>query len=199
MTNFLTYHKNNISVLSWNIQSLNSKFNEFTGLIQLLEDKSLHFDVICLQESWLSEEDNYNLFKIDNYSCYKKDIENDCSSHGGLVIYVRNEIHVNKTEIIHDKRTYEGIAITIKTVENKKVKIINIYRPPRETFDEFINNFVPTISDQIKNTNEVIVAGDFNLNLLNLNNRKIYIHFDHMLNLQLIPKFTFPTHFLDKT
>ena len=112
---------------------------------------------------------------------------------------MRNEIHVNKTEIIHDKRTYEGIAITIKTAENKKVKIINIYRPPRETFDEFINNFVPTISDQIKNTNEVIVAGDFNLNLLNLNNRKIYNYFDHMLNLHLIPKITFPTHFLDKT
>ena len=199
MSDFLSTNTNNISVISWNIQSLNSKFNEIAGLIHHLEDQSLHFDVICLQESWLSEEDNYNLFKIDNYTFYKKDVEVNCSSHGGLIIYVRNEICVNKIEFLRNRLTYEGIAITIKTAENKKIKIINIYRPPRETFDEFINDFIPTISDQIKNTNDVILTGDFNLNLLNLNNRKIYSYFDHMLNLHLLPKITFPTHFLDNT
>ena len=200
MVNFLECRRNYFSVLSLNIQSLNSKFNELVGFIQILNNKSLHFDVICLQESWLSDEDDYKMFEISNYKLYKKNFERNCSIHGGLVIYVRDEIQVTKVECIMNKLTYEGLAITIRTQENKKIKLINIYRPPRDNFYEFINDYVPTIFNQLENINEVIITGDFNLNLLNvINNRKIGSFYDHMLNFHLFPTITFPTHFLENS
>ena len=191
---------NNITVLSVNIQSLNSKFNQLLGLIEILQDKSLNFDVICLQESWLSEDDNYNLFNIGGYNLYKKHLEVDCSSHGGLIVYVRNSLSVTKVECITNRHTYEGISLKIKTQTNKYFKIVNIYRPPRNNYDEFIGDFIPTLAEQIKDCNEAIVTGDFNLNLLTLsNNRNTASFFDNMLNLHLFPKITFPTHFLEKS
>ena len=140
------------------------------------------------------------MFEINNYKLYKKDFERNCSTHGGLIIYVRDEIHVTKIDRIMSKLTYEGLAITIRTQENKKIKVINIYRPPRDNFDEFINDYVPTIFNQLENVNEIIVTGDFNLNLLNiLNNRKIGSFYDHMLNFHLFPTITFPTHILENS
>ena len=200
IVSFLKGQKNNFSVLSLNIQSLNSKFNELCSFIQILNNNSVYFDVICLQESWLSDKDNYNIFKINDYNLYKKDFEENCSTHGGLVVYIRKEICVSKVEPIFNKYTYEGMVVTVKTQNNKKVKLINIYRPPRDSFDDFINDYIPTISDKIKDANEVIITGDFNINLLNImNSRKTCSFYDHMLNFHLFPAITFPTHFLDKT
>ena len=145
MINFLNEHNNDITIFSVNIQSLNSKFNELQGLIKHLEDKSQHFDIICLQESWLSEDDNYDIFNLDGYKLYKKHFEADCSTHGGLVVYARINLNVTKIEYLKNRQTYEGIVVHLKTESNKMFKIINIYRPPRNNFDRFIEDFVPTI------------------------------------------------------
>jgi hypothetical protein len=44
--------KKNLSILSLNIQSLNSKFSEFSELISCMNNHSILPDIICLQEIW---------------------------------------------------------------------------------------------------------------------------------------------------
>ena len=54
------------SYLSWNIQSLPAKFNEFQEFINVLNHNNCSPDVICLQETWKIIDKN--LFALPNYS-----------------------------------------------------------------------------------------------------------------------------------
>ena len=72
MKSYLKLHKNEINILSLNIQSINSKFSELCCILQSLKNDSCFFDIICVQETWLNQLDNYNLFNIEGYSMYKK-------------------------------------------------------------------------------------------------------------------------------
>ncbi len=52
----------------------------------------------------------------------------------------------------------------------------NIYRLPRElveNYTEFINEFTPVLAGLEKNRNDVIINGDFNADLLKINEEKI--------------------------
>ena len=75
----------------------------------------------------------------------------------------------------------EGLIVQIQiNVGNisKSITIGNIYRPPRTSNDNlnaFINEFssiVSLLEHNCKNT--VIIAGDFNINLLKLNENDLY-------------------------
>ncbi len=57
---------------------------------------------------------------------------------------------------------------------NKGINLINIYRPPNNLVDK-CNEIIKEISPEIKklesNKNEAIIAGDFNLDLVKLNEK----------------------------
>ena len=50
------------SILSTNIQSINAKFNELEAFVEDLGKHNFKFSVICLQETWLSDNDDLCLF-----------------------------------------------------------------------------------------------------------------------------------------
>ena len=57
-------NKHNLSNLSYNIQSLNSKFCELEAFVDELAMIDFKFSVICLQESWLAETDDQSLIQL---------------------------------------------------------------------------------------------------------------------------------------
>ena len=195
---FLNKHKDRFCVMSLNIQSLHAKFDQFNSIITNLKLKDLYFDCICLQETWLSHNDNYSSYQMEGYTLVKKDLEENCSKHGGLLIYVKNHYEISKIEILSNKIAYEGIAINLK-MNNKQLTILNLYRPPcnaNRLFEDFIHDFIPYISNHVSKNGELIVAGDFNINLLKIiNDNSASSFFDHMINLHLLPNITFPSRF----
>ncbi len=50
--------KKGVSILSCNIQSINAKINELKIFIDELREKGLEFQVICVQETCLKDEDD---------------------------------------------------------------------------------------------------------------------------------------------
>ena len=52
------------SILSTNIQSLNSKFSELEAFVDDLSKTNFKFSVICLQETWLTDNDDLCLFSL---------------------------------------------------------------------------------------------------------------------------------------
>ena len=60
----LSKYKANFSVLSLNIQSLNSKFD---ALLSELNGNDIKIDAICLQETWLSTDQDASIFNIPGY------------------------------------------------------------------------------------------------------------------------------------
>ena len=77
--------KDHFTVFSLNIQSINAKFDYLSALVNDLSGKGIGFSAICLQESWLSKEDDVNLFQIPNYNIIHH--VKTCSGHGGVIIY----------------------------------------------------------------------------------------------------------------
>ena len=78
--------KENVTVFSLNIQSINAKFDYLSALVKYLSSNGIAFSATCLQESWLSKEDGVNFFQIPNYNIIHHG--KTCSGHGGLIIYL---------------------------------------------------------------------------------------------------------------
>ena len=57
------------SILTTNIESLNAKFDEVVVQISELNKINFKYNVICLQETWLSETDDMSIFIIYGYNC----------------------------------------------------------------------------------------------------------------------------------
>ena len=69
------------SILTTNIESLITKFNEL--LIHIIELKNINFkySVICLRETWLSEMDGMSMFNIEGYDYISQG--KSCVNKGG--------------------------------------------------------------------------------------------------------------------
>ena len=79
---------------------------------------------------------------------------------------------------------------------NKNVIIGNIYRPPRQNVDviETFSEEVVHLFNLLQLYKHVIVAGDFNLDLLKIKeNIHISKYFESLLSSSFIPKITLPT------
>ena len=89
---FLTMlaYKAGLSILSGNIQSINSKFDDFQSFVSRVNTSHL-ISAICLQECWLDEKDNdsINLFNLSDYTMVHQ--TKGCCGHSGLIIYIHNQ------------------------------------------------------------------------------------------------------------
>ena len=191
--------KSCFSVFSTNIQSINSKFNELEAFIEELSRNSFKFNVICLQETWTSENDDLSQFSLHGYDCIAQG--KTCSKNGGLIIYVDNNYRSEVKLKLNMYEHWEGLIVQINGGNlSKNITIGNIYRPPRTSNDNLnalINEFSSIVSSLEHNCkNSLIIAGDFNINLLKLNENDMYSsYFDALISHSLFPQITFPTRF----
>ena len=163
---FAERNKNNFTILSSNIQSINTKIDELVVFINDLSNINFKFSVICLQESGISENYDSSLIQLNGYIC------------------------VTQSQII--EVSGDGLTQTIT--------IGNIYRPPRpsnENYKEFIDEFSTVLSSLKLNRNKnIILAGDYNINLLKINeNEFCNTFFDTLTSFSLFPQITLPTRF----
>ena len=73
---------------------------------------------------------------------------------------------------------WEGQFIKVTGGELSKYIIIgNNYRPPKnlnENYKQFLPEFTPIISSFDISNSDVIIAGDFNINLLKINEKEVF-------------------------
>ena len=124
------------TVISLNCQSLNAKFNELKIYIELFKVNNIVLNAICLQETWLSEQDDNSLLQLDDYNLIVKG--KSCSAHGGVAIYLHKCFDYKV--IKHKESTmWDGIFVKVMEksngIDNKSLIIGNIYRPPQQNCD----------------------------------------------------------------
>ena len=128
--------KSKLSILSLNVQTINTKFDE---LKIILDNINQHYpiSVICLQETHLDKNDSTLNFELNVYQLISK--SRYCSKAGGLIIYIHNYFYFKHVDISCEmsdndetKPSWESIFIEIKHKStNLKTHIIgNIYRRP---------------------------------------------------------------------
>jgi hypothetical protein len=187
---------NNFSVLSLNSQSIRAKLDELKLLLSTAKSQGIKFNAICIQESWLGDSPDTSAIQTDGYICHS--FSSNCSSHGGLVTYVDEDFHVSP--LYYGSNLWEGLFLDISGGNLlKKIRLGNVYRPPRnnnngDTIHQFLSEIEPVIIDANEGNREVIITGDFNINLLKINfhyNSGAFL--ESMLSLGLLPKITLPT------
>ena len=202
--------KSSFYILSINIQSIGAKFNNFLAFLTVLKENGIQIDIINLQETWLSQAwlddpDNANFYAIPGFNLFFQG--KVCCGHGGLFTYVRDIYDATKRPLYKTSKYYEAMFIDIKGDNLRgKCTIANVYRPSTNSSDtdteisEFIKEFEPIIEKLEKEKKNLIVSGDFNINLLKINHRDIYQQFfDMLLTRGLIPQATLPTRFASKS
>ena len=143
---------------------------------EFLKNFSVSFSAICLSETWCESQDEsqnsnyilsgYNFFY--QYRQYRKgggvcDLSINCDSTESLCLEIRNE-------------------------KSKNIILNLTYRPPNGDVKEFEKrlNKVPSANDILKK--EVIMAGDFNMNLLDFEqNKKVQNFFNIMFGHCMMP------------
>ena len=197
-------------ILSINIQSIGAKFNNLIAFLSILEENGILIDIINLQETWLSQEwlddpDNKQLYAIPGFNLLSQG--KVCCAHGGLFTYVRDIYEATLRPLYKTSKYFEAMFIEIKG-DNLlgKCTIANVYRPSTKTSDtdfeitEFNKEFEPLLAKIEKEKKNLIVSGDFNINLLLTNRRESYQQFfDMLISRGLVPQATLPTRFASKS
>ena len=164
LPNQITHNSKGISIMNYNIRSMQSNFANFTA--ELL-DGGRSCDVIGLCETRLTDA-TANLYTLNNYSLFSNNVS---SSKGGVCLYLHNRFNCKvRDDLIFKKDHIETIFVEV--INDKKPFIIGmIYRRPGTAIERFIVDLT-RILDKIKC--KCILLGDFNLNLLNeLNNTQV--------------------------
>ena len=177
----------NLSFVHYNIQSIASK-------LDLLHAELFHFDILAFTETWLSASVDTDDLMLESYNQpERKDRVGDC--HGGVILYVKETLFYKRRGDL-EIRGVENIWIELAN-NHKRVLFGVFYRPPNSDTNYFSN-----IEDSLAlavdtGISDVIVTGDFNLNMLNVRtSRKIESLCIQFSFYQSIDK---PTHFTKNT
>ncbi|XP_045166980.2 uncharacterized protein LOC123530274 [Mercenaria mercenaria] len=139
-----------------NIQSLKPK-------IDLLTVEAEPYDILVFSETWLSsnvpDEDLYIQNFKPPFRCDRRD-----RGGGGVAIHVRDTIHAVERKDLH-MNNLEALWIEIH-VNQRKLLIAGIYRPPDSNNTQWLN--MEHSLDQAFNGHfdDILVTGDFNVNIL---------------------------------
>lgn len=150
-----------LKICHLNIRSQLPKFRDYLDFV-LTSD----YDVLCLSETWLCPDMDLKSLNITGFTL------NVCSRTGrggGVAVYTRE---VFKVRVITSCNSYDVEYIWLGIESNNfKLALGCVYRPPRGNF----NNFLQVIEDSYGVINldydDSICLGDFNINMLNIDNQ----------------------------
>ncbi len=149
----------------------------------MLNQLKYYFSVICVQESWLSENDDRTQIQSEGYQCIPQG--KSSSSKGGLIIYFNNKFNYINITTLTKYKTWEGQFIEVKKGEYLTKSIITELTPILNKFES--------------NKNGTIITCDFNIDLLKINDKHIFCeYFDLLICHNLYPKITLPIRLSNK-
>jgi hypothetical protein len=185
-------------ILSLNCQSLNAKFNQLQLYIE--ETCMSKFNAICLQETWLSDQSDLTLLKLNGFNLISK--SKSSSQHGGVAIYLSDKFTHKILSFSSQSNSWDGLFIEVEVNDplfqyNKNVVIGSVYRPPRDNLDNyttFINELEQILCNLQMTNKEIVISGDFNIDLLKIREKSVIgDYFEMIIANGFIPKISSPT------
>ena len=180
------------SILHLNIHSIAFHIDELRLTLQLIKTP---FDFICLTESKIQVD---QIVKVNiDIDGYQSPIGTPTeATKGGVLIYVKNGINFfPRPDLdIYKSRELESFFIENLNPKGKNTIIGTMYRHPCMDQNLFLDDFVKPLCDKLTAENKKIyLAGDFNLDLSNLNHTESQKFFEVMMSHFLRPTITLPT------
>lgn len=165
-------HTNCTKIVHANFQSMAGKPELFREAMVDLHDKKT---IIGITETWLRNDDSSNTWSYDkdHLQFFRKDRShaNPRKKGGGVALYVPTQYHpLNRTDLSLSTVSVDSIVVEADSPpgSNYKRQIIGLFYCPNKCFHseliESINHLLQSSGEENK---EVILLGDFNLNVLN--------------------------------
>lgn len=153
-----------MKIAQLNVRSLIPHLDELKQLVF-----SNNFDIICLTETWLNNNITSDAVQIPGYLMFREDRQGD-QRGGGVAVYVSTRLRVKITKIeINKENAFECIFLRL-TYNNQSCALGTLYRPPNKNLTKCVEQLDDILSYIIPLVDHVILMGDVNVNLFNLNN-----------------------------
>ena len=185
---------NDLSILHSNIRSLKKNGDEQSIYLETINKK---FDIVCLSETWIAE-----LPVVDDiFSSYSSFHSIRTTRHGGgCAIYIKKKFNASViTDLMVNESFAETVAIKI-SLPNKTLNLGCCYRPPNSDANLFQNFIESKVSSIASGAGDLVFCGDFNLDLLKINEDSSACDFYQLMNsFSLLPIISKPTRITDSS
>ena len=178
------------TVVCQNILSFDKNFDSLSIMLNELKGGA---DVLILTETWFSVD---NIKEINGYTGYhscRKDRRG-----GGCSIYIRDKY---KSYLVGNftvnNQVLESCCVMLK-LDNIEVLISGIYRPPDFIYQREFVTFLESCFSSISPSKCVLVGGDLNVDMMNLDNTWIDM-VDVLKSYNFLPYITRPTRVTENT
>ena len=194
---FNSMNNNNLDlkILHLNIRSLGSNMQDLCALLSML---SCRFDAICITESWLNDHTE-PLYGIPGYRAYHS-LRPVGLRGGGISVFISQGFQA--TEVRGSRisnQTIESLFINVNQPgANKSFILGTVYKPPSSDCVAFTDSLCNLIGGLSLRSTELILCGDFNLDLFAVDTHVPTAEFVHRLfSLSLTPIISKPTRVTD--
>lgn len=191
-SNKLKINENSLKILHLNISSITSHIDNLKTLLSLLKKK---FDIICLSETRIFK----NLLPTLNiqFSGYNFEYVPTESKTGGVGMYLSSKLNYKlRPDLkIYKTKELESLFVELLFPKRKNIIVGCVYKHPNMTTQDFNDNYLELfLHETIHEKKQIIIAGDFNFNLLKYSHHNGTSNFvDKMFSYNFIPKILHPT------
>jgi hypothetical protein len=146
-------YKNKPLILSMNIQSLNSKFNELKLFLADFEKNGVNIVAVALQEIWQIQHDD--LIQIPNYNFVY--LQRNGMKGGGVGFYIKNDVKFKKIDRLSEmqNRVFECLTVEVN-IDGKRLLLSSLYRSP-SLLNEYTMGFLNRLENLLIQLNDVSV------------------------------------------
>jgi len=152
-----------MKIISWNVNSVRARIDNILSYI-----KDSNPDVLFLQE--IKTQENtfpFEAFENNGYNAYVFGQK----SYNGVAFLSKSKISNISNSFIKDKLKQSRIITGEISINNKKVKIINVYVPNGNPVDtekyeykkEWLDLFIKAVKNELSINSNIIISGDFNV------------------------------------
>ena len=180
------------SVLHLNIRSLRKNFEDLKELYKTL---NLKFSKVCFSETWADDDklENDSLIQLPGYNVLHQ-IRKNCRG-GGISVFVHDSLSFKRPEKFGiNSEAVESLSIKISNKKCKNIILNRIYRPSNGDIETCENCFKNLFSKNDTVNKHNVLAGNFNLNVLDFeNNKNVQNFMDYMFLYGMMPAINKPT------
>ena len=150
-----------LSVVNFNIRSYFKNFEEFQIVLDTTKFKH---DIIILTETW-ARSNTSQLCTIPGYNAYH--CYRPSRNGGGVSIFIKENLISEPMNLNISTNIIECLGVKVKGIDNNWVKILGVYRPQSGLITDFNEKLESILNEFSFCNNSSILAGDFNICILN--------------------------------
>ena len=179
-----------LTILQLNIRGLFGKQNELRNMLNSICGAN-KVDIVLLQETWLTSE-NKNRLNIPGYKHFAAHRPN--KKGGGVSILINDELKSREISLKDFGTLTEAKFVEIK-LEDRRLVVGSMYRPPNSKGSDFITNFEKIMKIlKLSEKTDVIIGLDHNLDFLKASKHKeTSLFINRVFDYGLLPCITRPT------